>query len=332
MRVFVYEFMTATGTGRTPGAPDHGCHIEGRAMRDALAADFRAAGHDVETSAEGEPFADDEPVLRAAARRCDVALVIAPETGGCLWDRARVVLAEGARVLGPGPDAIRLTSDKAALARHWTDTGVRTPRTAPFGTPWDTYPAVLKPRDGAGSQFTYLIRSADEARAALSECRPAGFDGDRLIWQEFVPGRAASVAFLCGPRGAVPLVPAFQHLTADGRFRYEGGELPIPTDLAARAVALGRAAVGRVPGLLGYVGVDVVLGDAADGSADCAIEINPRLTTSYTGLRALAEVNLAALMLEVALGGRWAAPTWKPGRVRFTASGTAALVPAEPPV
>lgn len=331
MRVFVYEFMTATGTGRAASDPDHGCYLEGRAMRDALAADFRAAGHDVETSADGDPSADDRPALRAAARRCDVALVIAPETAGCLWDRAGAVAAEGARVLGPGPGAIRLTSDKAALARHWTDTGVRTPRTAPFGTPWGTYPAVLKPRDGAGSQFTYLIRSPEGARAACSECRPAGFDGDRLIWQEFVPGRAASVAFLCGPRGAVPLAPAFQHLSADGRFRYEGGELPIPADLAARAVALGRTALGRVPELLGYVGVDVVLGAAADGSADYAIEINPRLTTSYTGLRALAGCNLAALMLEVALGGRWAAPTWNPGRVRFTASGTVALTPVEPP-
>ena len=40
MRVFVYEYMTATGTGREPGSPDHGMYLEGRAMRDAIAEDF----------------------------------------------------------------------------------------------------------------------------------------------------------------------------------------------------------------------------------------------------------------------------------------------------
>ena len=52
-----------------------------------------------------------------------------------------------------------------------------------------------------------------------------------------------------------------------------------------------------MPGLSGYVGVDVVLGN--DGR-DWAIEINPRLTTSYVGLRALAGFNLAEAMLAVA--------------------------------
>jgi predicted ATP-grasp superfamily ATP-dependent carboligase len=54
MRVFVYEYMTATGTGREPDSPDHGMYLEGRAMRDALAEDFaRVPGVEV------LPFADD---------------------------------------------------------------------------------------------------------------------------------------------------------------------------------------------------------------------------------------------------------------------------------
>jgi len=67
-------------------------------------------------------------------------------------------------------------------------------------------------------------------------------------------------------------------------------------------VKLARRAVECVPGLLGYVGVDLVLGAAEDGSRDFAIEINPRLTTSYLGLRQLAKSNLAEAMLSVAAG------------------------------
>jgi predicted ATP-grasp superfamily ATP-dependent carboligase len=121
----------------------------------------------------------------------------------------------------------------------------------------------------------------------------------------------------------VPLAPAFQHLGTDGRFGYRGGELPIPPDLAARATALARAATACVPGLCGYAGVDLVLGAADDGSDDCAIEINPRLTTSYVGLRALADFNIAGAMLKVALGEPVPEPRWRSGRVAFGANGTA---------
>ncbi len=81
----------------------------------------------------------------------------------------------------------------------------------------------------------------------------------------------------------VALQPTFQLLSDDGRFKYEGGELPIPPTLAERAVKLASRAVECVPGLLGYVGVDLVLGEAEDGSRDYAIEINRALTTSYIG-------------------------------------------------
>ena len=128
----------------------------------------------------------------------------------------------------------------------------------------------------------------------------------------------------------MPLLPTFQLLSSDGRFRYEGGELPIPPDLAERAITLGRQAIGCVPGLLGYVGVDLILGDAADGSEDYAIEINPRLTTSYVGLRELADFNLAEAMLRV-VNGEPVEPRWKPGRVRFRPDGSVSVDPTPGP-
>jgi predicted ATP-grasp superfamily ATP-dependent carboligase len=46
--------------------------------------------------------------------------------------------------------------------------------------------------------------------------------------------------------------------------------------------------------LWGYVGVDLVLADAGP----IVLEINPRLTTSYCGLRDALGINPAALVLD----------------------------------
>jgi hypothetical protein len=112
------------------------------------------------------------------------------------------------------------------------------------------------------------------------------------------------VAFLAGPAGAWPLEPCAQRLSADGRFTYLGGRLPLAPSLAARAAALGRRALAALPPAFGYVGLDLVLGDHPGGRDDVVIEVNPRLTTSYVGLRAAADANLAEALLAAAAGER----------------------------
>src|SRR5207237_10692235 len=125
-----------------------------------------------------------------------------------------------------------------------------------------------------------------------------------LVGPRSGPGRPSGVPFLTGPQRTGTLCPAEQILSEDGPFRYLGGRLPLPPELARRAADVARRAVDAVAGLAGYVGVDVVLGDAADGSRDCVIEINPRLTTSYVGLRTMTDGNLMGWLLAVAGGGQ----------------------------
>jgi tyramine---L-glutamate ligase len=313
MTVFVYEHFTSGGTAPEPGSPEHGLYLEGRAMRDAVAADFRRIpGVEVIVCPEGQ-----------LPREPCWYLAIAPETDGWLPTLVEKAVRAGHRLLGSSLDAIVLTADKLALAGHWREHGIPRPATTDREpTACEAFPVVWKPRDGAGSTATFLLNSAlDVARAKAH--RAAEHTGP-MILQEFVPGQAASVAFLCGPAGNVPLLPAFQSLSDDGRFKYLGGKLPIPLDLAGRVVRLGQRAVDCVPGLLGYVGVDLVLGDGADGSRDFAIEINPRLTTSYVGLRALADFNIAEAMLQVATGELRGPLRWKSGCVRFSPEGAVA--------
>jgi predicted ATP-grasp superfamily ATP-dependent carboligase len=132
------------------------------------------------------------------------------------------------------------------------------------------------------------------------------------------PGTAASVAFLCGPEACIPLPPCGQQL--DDGFHYLGGWLPLAPALARRATRLAQKAIQSLPEPLGYVGLDLVLGRQEDGRGDVVIEINPRLTTSYIGLRAACRENLAEAMLAIATGRPYNL-TFRDELIQFTADG-----------
>jgi predicted ATP-grasp superfamily ATP-dependent carboligase len=337
MRVFVYEHLCATRTA------DCSLRIEGQAMLAAVAEDFgRVPGVQpvVLVAGDWSPLpgpvrvrqvrpGEEEAAFREMAGAADFTLVIAPEFDGILETRCRWVEEAGGRLLGPGAAEVRATADKLQLAERLRARGVPTPPCTLLPSSAVVFPAVLKPRHGAGSQATFLVQRYEELAACAARAAVEGRQDD-LILQPFVPGRPASVAFLLGPRQEIALLPTSQSLSADGRFRYQGGSLPLPSGLACRAQRLAAMAVQAVPGLRGYVGVDLVLGELADGNQDQVIEINPRLTTSYVGLRALAATNLAGALLQVVCGEPTADLAWRAGAVDFQADGTIRFAPRGP--
>lgn len=96
--------------------------------------------------------------------------------------------------------------------------------------------------------------------------------------------------------------------------------MPLSAELNERARRLAEACLTALPSAVGYVGFDLVLGENPAGTQDVVIEVNPRLTTSYVGLRALCQGNLAAAWLEAAEGGRPDLP-FAAGPIEFRANG-----------
>jgi predicted ATP-grasp superfamily ATP-dependent carboligase len=289
-------------------------------MLTALEADF-ARIRGIETTTLHVDPSFEEREFRQRARRCNYAVVIAPEFDEILLSRCRWAVEEGCRLLGPTLDAIALTADKLRLSAELTRNSVPTP-VCTKNTPRLFEPAwVWKPQFGAGSTHTYLVRNANELRAAKKTAAAAGWRG-KSIFQRYVTGKAVSIGFLIGPKALAPLLPCSQELSSDGRFRYLGGRVPIDRKLAARARKLGKRAIDAVPGLSGYVGVDLVLGQATNGSEDWVIEVNPRLTTSFLGVREVALSNLARAMLLAVRGDKLGPLRWSDRRVSFNPDGT----------
>ena len=339
MHVFLYEWITGGGLVEQPGALPTSLLAEGSAMLTALAADF-AAIDGCRVSVLRDMRLDDlvlsgcdvidvhsayhhEDEIARLAAITDYTLMVAPEFDNILLNSHAMARQPGGNLLAPKEQFVALASDKHLTALRCAAAGIPTPTAVVLPAdaeklPADfDYPAVLKPVIGAGSQHTLLVASAQD--------EPPPYPWPRRL-ERYCPGMAVSVAFLCGPEHRVPLAACRQHLSSDGRFTYLGGSLLLEQDLARRATLLADRALETLPGALGYVGVDLVLGKAADGSEDYFIEINPRLTTSYVGLRAATDENLAAALVANATG-QTSRPEFRLEPLEFKADGTLRLLP-----
>ncbi len=246
--------------------------------------------------------ADPWPAWAEIVAQVDAVWPIAPETDGLLERLSALVLASGRILLGCSPSAVALAASKLATFRHLAGHGVPTPATfsladAPIAAPG---PWVVKPDDGAGCERTYFIATAEDLVAMAGRPEAAG-----CIAQAFVPGAAGSLSMICAHGRAWLLACNRQDVKLEnGRFRYRGGVVGGLEGWRAMLAPIAAQVAAAMPDLWGYVGVDVVMG----GQGPVVIEVNPRLTTSYVGLRSAIGINPAQLVFEL-LGP--AAPAWR---------------------
>lgn len=316
-QVLIHEFVSGGGW---PGPKLPTSLIEaGLAMLEAVLQDFQTWGRvrtltTVDSQLVGTGLPADQVVvvesrnytktLDALLRRCSAALIIAPESGGTLARLSARVTAAGVHLLGSSPEGVAIAGDKWECSRRFTSAGLPTPVTLRV-TPASVasaaqdlgYPLVVKPVDGVGCNGVTLAIDDTSLERALSH--PACETRDLLL-QRYVAGAHASVSLLAARNRVVPLSLNQQCISVDGSFTYHGGIVPFEHPQGEMALELACDAVRLIPGLRGYVGVDLVLSD----QGPFLIEVNPRLTTSYVGLRQVIDLNLAQAIWNASLHGR----------------------------
>ncbi|MEW4567963.1 ATP-grasp domain-containing protein [Tautonia sp. JC769] len=327
--VLIHEFVTGGGLADEDLPPS--LAREGRAMRRALAGDFAAASgvRVVMTIDPREPDAeapgpwkivrigpgDERSRVASLATEADCTLIIAPETGGLLLDRARMLDQLGVPSLGCSPEAVAVTGNVLTTLDRLQNAGVRTPPTRvvsprrdwprrPTFPPVDLarvcpfveipepladfpphlaklaeieHPSVLKPVDGAGAVQTFVL--AGEAPWPDPSWAP-----EVAVLQPWIEGEPRSVSVLVSSDGHPMIVGiASQRTRVDrGRLSYAGGVAPLPGSPAVSRMV--EQVVGAIPGLRGWVGIDWI----DDGQGDpIVLEVNPRPTTSIVGFLAI---------------------------------------------
>ncbi len=306
MRMFVAEFVCGGGFSRRNLADVPGSlRREGAAMLRAIAEDLSELGEVVvpldariqlalPRNVTQVPISGSKPLWPqwvAAARDCDSAIIVAPEQGGTLAQAVSMLRAGGLDPTMSSGDFLRVASDKWETARTFAANRVPHPPTYILSTLGEADRTaanrwVVKPRDGCGTERISVYDCFDQAAAALTE---------GSILQSWSVGTPVSVGLIV-VGGEMTLLPAVAQSIDSESCSYAGGQGPLSDDLQRRVTSLASCALAAMPPTAkGFVGLDLILGDQPSG--DCVIEVNPRLTTSYVGLRHMVEGNLAARII-----------------------------------
>jgi tyramine---L-glutamate ligase len=311
VRIHVFEFIGGGGLAGSPVPAQ--LAREGDLMLTALVGDLRELpGVQVSLSRDARlalPVdarlqgarvcwrGPDVAPARALAREIDAADAtwpIAPETGGELEAAARAVIDAGRRLLGPHPDAIRVAASKCATAHRLTQCDIEVVPCYRLGQRWAASdgPWVVKPDDGAGCVDVRLFCSPREAAAALDT------GGRGLIAQPWIAGDAMSLCVVASDDQVEVLSVNRQHLQIhNGGIELAALEVNCEPVTAPR-VTLAERVRRAIPGLGGYFGIDFVQTVAGP----VVIEVNPRLTSSYAGIKASLGLNVAEWVLAAAAG------------------------------
>jgi predicted ATP-grasp superfamily ATP-dependent carboligase len=304
MKILIFEYCSAVGSQQIDGRGR--LSALGWAMLQACVEDCVAAGHEVHTLVSSQ-FAMRCPVgsevttsegadlmrsLERALTPIDAALIIAPETGGTLSAITALVEQSGKLLLGSSSRATDMAADKLLLPQTLASVGCKVPATRPWPCASSDNEGkekwVLKPRRGAGCEGIVLTTCLRTTPAFT----------DEYVLQPWVKGTDASVSLIVGARQALVLSVNYQKLNFVSHLHYEGGAIPLEHPMCSEAIACARKAVDAIPGLRGFVGIDMVLAQ----DEVYVIEVNPRITFAYCGLRQIVSANLMEIIFAAASG------------------------------
>jgi len=322
LKLLIYEHASAAGFQAESVNPSILC--EGFGMLRTIVEDAKNAGHDVTTilhhqilelhpplEAHHEIAVDSpseaENAIKEATDILDAAYVLAPETSGVLKELVEKIERSNTESLNSTGSAIAKVSDKLFLQQHARKIGLSTPATLEFDVKEGAekvartvaeeigFPSIFKPVDGVGCEAMSMVNDEKQVRMAIAQLSKRAVN--HFMVQQPILGTSASVSLISNGTQAMPIALNEQRITLGTPGQgssYKGGTTPLNHRLKSAAFATARKLVESVPGLKGYVGVDLVLTE----NEPVVIEVNPRLTTSYVGIRKTVEANLAQTIVD----------------------------------
>ena len=313
------EFIT--GGGLCAEALPDSLAKEGALMRDALLADLSELLYEISTSVDarlsppkhGEYVtvqAKDDiwQIWQKQINAADAIFIIAPETAGILQKLTHLASLQGKLILGCGLESIKICSEKMATYLALDAAGIANIPTHKY----DDWPSshwiwLAKPNDGAGCSDIACFNNPDDLADWIKE------DHKQFthVIQAFQPGDAASISCVMKNGKAHLLSCNTQHIEINNQMlSYTGGVINGMRDYWLQFEFIANKIAQALPDLAGYVGIDVIVeNNGYDNDEIIVVEINPRLTTTYAGLRESIGANPAELIINTLTNADFVWPT-----------------------
>ncbi|MHA1803848.1 MAG: ATP-grasp domain-containing protein [Promethearchaeota archaeon] len=327
-KLFVFEFISGGGFNQSEIPSSLFC--EGFAMLKTLIEDFNALEFDIHALLDYrinhlseflpahrivQVNKDDNFLIKfkEQLQETTYSFIIAPEFSNILYELTRLAIKNSSIVLSTELKGIELGTSKFQTYLFFKKKGVNTPST--YLLPFKELklnkiqilenvckikgPLLIKPEDGVGAESLFYYTSPLEFEQNFKSFMEKVDDTRNHVVQEFMTGRDLSCSLIGYPKEK-PLI-----LSVNSQFisleknepnsEYFGGETP--TD---NMKAIKQELSKYLPSLdetmfLGYYGIDFIL---EKNNRIHFIEINPRLTTSYVGVRNILNVNPAELVVQ----------------------------------
>ncbi|MEM2429248.1 MAG: ATP-grasp domain-containing protein [Nitrososphaerales archaeon] len=321
MRITVFEYISGGGFLNKP--IDTSILSEGYSMLASILRDFKDIGCETITIldyriAQLKPsikadkiitisFEDNlEDILLNSFEYSDASLIIAPESEGILFNFVKLMESSNTTSLNSSSKTIHLCSNKAIFYEVLNKNNIEIPITKKckfsnglsfaynvvkdFGLP-----VVFKPINGVGCSGLTIVNEYNQIESAFEKVKSASNSSDYLI-QKFIHGIPVSVSLICNNKGCKALTLNLQKIDCNnyGNLRYIGGTIPFIHEYSDSALKISERVAKLFPNLKGYVGIDLILSP----NGPVVMELNPRLTVSYVGLRFVGSENPASLILK----------------------------------
>jgi len=325
--VFIFEFIAGGGFNQDEIPPSLFC--EGFGMLRAIIADFKALefeiitlldyrissfSHFLEADHIDQVNSEDDyrDLFTESVKKCDYCFIIAPEFSRILYKLTELANEQNKVVLSIGLNGIELGTYKSETYKYFKKHDVKTPKT--YLIPWSkeyfnkgfiyerfrelNSPIVIKLEDGVGADSIYYFETQSQLDDFFKGPEEKLDIVGNYILQEFIEGDDLSVSLIGTPNEPLILSINTQNINIKNNKKtseYFGGFTPVEDNVKIKKDIEAILNKLDLSEYIGYYGIDFI--KKKDGTI-YLIEINPRLTTSYLGLRNIVETNPAKLIID----------------------------------
>jgi len=332
-KLFVFEFVSGGGFNQSDIPPSLLC--EGFGMLKSIITDFKRLDFEISTILDYRIFflskylqADiiktidsKENFLRkykTLVKNSKYVFIIAPESSNILYNLSKIVRNHKKILLSTNLEGIKIGTSKINTYSFFKVNNLITPKTylIPYKKNYLDIdfiiqkfyklqtPIVIKPEDGVGAESIYYFETENQIRAHFQQYKDALDSTRKYIIQNYIKGFDLSASLI----GTHPLMnsstdsPIILSINSQAvniknpnhESEYFGGQTPVKD---AKDICINLKNSIKFPKFSkfrGYFGIDLI---KKEDLQLYFIEINPRLTTSYIGLRNIINQNPANLIL-----------------------------------